>query len=236
MLNYILGYVTCILDDAKVYANHAKKKVIELDDVKLACQMTLEKAFTAPPPREVGVRSNFKQIFFPSKFKRQSERKLFIYFLQVLLELARNRNATPLPVIKTHCGLRLPPERHCLLSANYKLRASEVQPKKLTKSALDRGTPKIKPTPTALKRQSMGNPSKGQNVNIPKPVFKFSGNSNAKSNGTSGPRTPTTTTNNQQIKFEPDIKMEMDDDYSDLRGMKRKREDEDDDDFETVGY
>lgn len=47
------GYVTCILDDAKVYANHAKKKVIELDDVKLASQMTLEKAFTTPPPREV---------------------------------------------------------------------------------------------------------------------------------------------------------------------------------------
>lgn len=50
---FVLGYVTCILDDAKVYANHAKKKVIELDDVKLASQMTLEKAFTTPPPREV---------------------------------------------------------------------------------------------------------------------------------------------------------------------------------------
>lgn len=148
--------------------------------------------------------------------------------------MARNRNATPLPIIKTHCGLRLPPERHCLLSANYKLRASEIQPKKLTKSALDRGTPKSKTAPTAFKRQSMGNPSKGQNVNIPKPVFKFSGNSNAKSNGTSAPRTPTI--NTQQIKFEPDIKMEMEDDYGDLRGIKRKREDEDDDDFETVGY
>lgn len=51
--NLFSGYVTCILDDAKVYANHAKKKVIELDDVKLASQMTLEKAFTTPPPREV---------------------------------------------------------------------------------------------------------------------------------------------------------------------------------------
>lgn len=48
-----IGYVTCILDDAKVYANHAKKKIIDLDDVKLASQMTLEKAFTTPPPREV---------------------------------------------------------------------------------------------------------------------------------------------------------------------------------------
>lgn len=63
-----LGYVTCILDDAKVYANHAKKKVIELDDVKLACQMTLEKAFTAPPPREVSVRSNSQAIYFEREF------------------------------------------------------------------------------------------------------------------------------------------------------------------------
>lgn len=47
------GYVTCILDDAKVYANHAKKKMIDMEDVKLASQMTMEKSFTAPPPREV---------------------------------------------------------------------------------------------------------------------------------------------------------------------------------------
>lgn len=50
-----VGYITCILDDAKIYANHAKKKVIDLDDVKLASQMTMEKAFTSPPPREVCV-------------------------------------------------------------------------------------------------------------------------------------------------------------------------------------
>lgn len=73
-----LGYVTCILDDAKIYANHAKKKVIELDDVKLACQMTLEKAFTAPPPREVGRRSNFKHIF-SSEFEREFIHLFFFY-------------------------------------------------------------------------------------------------------------------------------------------------------------
>lgn len=54
-------------------------------------------------------------------------------FLQVLLEVARNRNAIPIPTVKINCGLRLPPERHCLLSANYKLKASEI-PKRLTKS------------------------------------------------------------------------------------------------------
>lgn len=53
VLCVFIGYVTCILDDAKVYTNHAKKKVIDLDDVKLASQMVLDKAFTAPPPRDV---------------------------------------------------------------------------------------------------------------------------------------------------------------------------------------
>jgi transcription initiation factor TFIID subunit 9B len=46
------------LDDAKVYANHAKKKVIDLEDVKLAVQMTIDRAFTTPPPRDVSIISN----------------------------------------------------------------------------------------------------------------------------------------------------------------------------------
>lgn len=91
---HLLGYVTCILDDAKVYANHGKKKAIDLDDVKLASQMLLDRAFTTPPPRDV------------------------------LFELARSKNVTPLPFIKPHCGLRLPPDRYCLTSCNYKLRAA----------------------------------------------------------------------------------------------------------------
>lgn len=48
------GYVSCLLDDAKVYANHAKKKSIETEDVKLAAHMILERSFTGPPPTEVG--------------------------------------------------------------------------------------------------------------------------------------------------------------------------------------
>lgn len=56
------GYVTCILDDAKIFANHAKKKVIESDDVRMASQMILEKAFTTPPPREVNKAKQNKTI------------------------------------------------------------------------------------------------------------------------------------------------------------------------------
>lgn len=49
--------MTCILDDAKVYTNHAKKKIIDLDDVKLASQLVLDKSFSNPPPRDVRSRA-----------------------------------------------------------------------------------------------------------------------------------------------------------------------------------
>lgn len=161
----------------------------------------------------------------------------------MLLELARSRNATPLPLIKTHCGLRLPPERHCLLSANYKLRASELQPKKMTKSALDKSTSKNKSTgSTILKRQSMTNASKTQNVSIPKPMFKVSANTNGSSNGgsSSSGQPSMSIGSNHQMKLSTEIKMEVEDEYSnDSRGMKRKRDDDDDfeyeEEFEAVG-
>lgn len=81
LLEFIYRYTTSILDDARVFANHAKKKIIDLDDVRLAVQMQLDKSFTSPPPREV------------------------------LLEISRVKNVNPLPLIKPHCGLRLPPDR-----------------------------------------------------------------------------------------------------------------------------
>ena len=52
--SFIAGYVSQILDDARVYANYAKKtKTIEMDDVKLAVLLQMEKSFTSPPPRDV---------------------------------------------------------------------------------------------------------------------------------------------------------------------------------------
>lgn len=157
--------------------------------------------------------------------------------------MARSKNVTPLPLIKTHCGLRLPPERHCLLSANYKLRASEKQPKKLSKSALDKSSSKNKSTgSTILKRQSMASSSKSQTVSIPKPMFKVSGNTNGNSNGSSSASSqpPISIVGGHAMKLSTEIKMEVEDEYSnDSRGIKRKRDDEDDfeyeEEFEPVG-
>lgn len=53
-----IGYVSVLLEDAKVYANHAKKKCVDTDDVKLAVTMTLERSFQPPPPRDVSKTSN----------------------------------------------------------------------------------------------------------------------------------------------------------------------------------
>lgn len=49
------------------------------------------------------------------------------------MEVARSKNSTPLPTIKPHCGIRLPPDRYCLSACNYKLKV----PKKTgTKSSI----------------------------------------------------------------------------------------------------
>lgn len=127
-----------------------------MEDVKLASTMLLDKSFTGPPPREV------------------------------LLEVAKQKNTQPLPLIKPHSGIRLPPDRHCLLAQNYKLRAatSQAPTKKLVKSALGEGMSTIKtklsnsggssPSTTTIKKPTLGQTvNKGQSiVSIPKPVFK----------------------------------------------------------------
>lgn len=217
------GYVTCILDDAKVYTNHAKKKIIDLDDVKLASQLVLDKSFTSPPPRDV------------------------------LLELARGRNIAPLPLIKSHCGLRLPPDRYCLVAANYKLKAA-AQPKKMIKSALsldksiinDKQTIKtqIKTSAAAvtqmpmLKRQTITTVPKTQTVTIPKPVFKFTTTSTSASSGSSGGgggggggNSGGMTMNKQQssmMKMKSEIKTENEnEEQMSSTAIKRRREDDD---------
>ena len=48
-----LGYVTDVVEDARVYSTHANRKTINIDDVKLAVSQKLDHAFTSPPPREV---------------------------------------------------------------------------------------------------------------------------------------------------------------------------------------
>ncbi|XP_017062029.1 transcription initiation factor TFIID subunit 9 [Drosophila ficusphila] len=185
MLEFTFRYVTCILDDAKVYANHARKKTIDMDDVRLATEMTLDKSFTGPPARHV------------------------------LAKVADVRNGMPLPPIKPHCGLRLPPDRYCLTGVNYKLRATN-QPKKMIKSALE-GRPLktvVKPVSSANgPKRSHSVVAKQQVVTIPKPVIKFTATTTTKTMSSSG----APVSGGLDVKSEPsgsggDLKMEVDND------------------------
>ena len=54
----VADYVTDILDDAKVYSQHANKKNLDAEDVKLAVQCRTERSFTNPPPRDVSLICN----------------------------------------------------------------------------------------------------------------------------------------------------------------------------------
>jgi transcription initiation factor TFIID subunit 9B len=132
------------------------------------------------------------------------------------MDIARTKNNTPLPPIKAASGLRLPPDRYCLSACNYKLRAA-VPMKKVVKGGFDPSKNPLKSG--ALKKQNPTSaPPKTQNINIPKPVFKFSSTKPAAAK-------PKLVESEQQ-----EIKMEVDE--AEIGGMKRKRED---DDFEIVG-
>lgn len=167
-----------------------------MEDVKLASTMLLDKSFTGPPPREV------------------------------LFEVAKQKNSQLLPTIKPHSGLRLPSDRHCLLAANYKLRAASQAPtKKLVKSALDGSTIKTKlisstssgsssPITTVIKKPNLSQTmNKGVSVTIPKPTFKVT-----KPSDEDKPTLPTMVTVD-------DHKMDIE-----ISGVKRKRSDDDFDD------
>lgn len=112
MLEFTYRYITNILDDARVFSTHAKKKNLDVDDVKLAIQMQMDRSFTTPPPRDI------------------------------LIDISRQRNNMPLPLIKPHCGPRLPPDRYCLSQCNYRLKSTK-KPRQLGTQFANITTPKL---------------------------------------------------------------------------------------------
>uniref|UniRef100_A0A8C2CJD7 TAF9 RNA polymerase II, TATA box binding protein (TBP)-associated factor n=2 Tax=Cyprinus carpio TaxID=7962 RepID=A0A8C2CJD7_CYPCA len=102
MLEFTYRYVTTIIEDAKIYSTHAKKSTVDADDIRLAIQCRVDQSFISPPPRDF------------------------------LLDIARQKNQTPLPLIKPYTGPRLPPDRYCLTAPNYRLKSLQ---KKVSSSA-----------------------------------------------------------------------------------------------------
>ncbi|XP_032696541.1 transcription initiation factor TFIID subunit 9B isoform X2 [Lontra canadensis] len=129
MLEFAFRYVTTILDDAKIYSSHAKKPNVDADDVRLAIQCRADQSFTSPPPRDF------------------------------LLDIARQKNQTPLPLIKPYAGPRLPPDRYCLTAPNYRLKSlikkgpnqGRLVPRLSVGAVSSRpSTPTVVPTTTAV--------------------------------------------------------------------------------------
>ncbi|KAF3425061.1 hypothetical protein E2986_04834 [Frieseomelitta varia] len=200
LLEFTYRYVTCILDDSRIYANHAKKKFIDLDDVRLAVKMQLERTFTNPPPRDV------------------------------LLDVARAKNNVPLPFVKSNTGLRLPPDRFCLNATNYKLKnvtkkivGKPLHP--LVGNNIQGGQSKIKVESnksglSIVKRPgTLATVARTQSISMPKPVLKFS-------TATAGGGTVKAQVGKPKIQISsgqtmPPVKVEVEE------SMKRKREDDD---------
>ncbi|CDS08723.1 hypothetical protein LRAMOSA10084 [Lichtheimia ramosa] len=91
LLEFAHRYTSDVLQDALVYAEHANKNDLDLDDVQLAIQGRVNHSFTNPPPKEL------------------------------LLELAEEKNKIPLPLIPEKYGIRLPNEKHCLTGLNFSI-------------------------------------------------------------------------------------------------------------------
>ncbi|XP_061557884.1 transcription initiation factor TFIID subunit 9 isoform X1 [Phycodurus eques] len=150
MLEFTYRYVTSIIEDAKIYATHAKKSNVDADDIKLAIQCRMDQSFTSPPPRDVRTHVCVK----------------------FLLEVARQKNQTPLPLIKPYTGPRLPPDRYCLTAPNYRLKflpkkvvsAGRISAPRLSVSAVS--SRPATPTLGNSSVQSMGGTKVGPSVSL----------------------------------------------------------------------
>ncbi|NXL34555.1 TAF9 factor, partial [Glaucidium brasilianum] len=127
MLEFAYRYVTTILEDAKIYSSHAKKFSVDADDVRLAIQCRTDQSFTSPPPRDVS-----KTVLVITGHSQKTAGGSVTLSLQFLLDIARQKNQTPLPLIKPYSGPRLPPDRYCLTAPNYRLKSLQ---KKVSSSA-----------------------------------------------------------------------------------------------------
>lgn len=96
LLEYINRYVGCLIDETLRFTSHAKREHVDIADVRLGAFMTLEQAFTPPPPQDA------------------------------LLELARGRQNHTIPPYRPTNGLCLPPGYRQQKHMNYKLRSVDV--------------------------------------------------------------------------------------------------------------
>ncbi|KAL1926746.1 hypothetical protein VTP01DRAFT_5392 [Rhizomucor pusillus] len=102
LLEFAHRYTSDVIQDALVYAEHANKNDLDIDDIQLAIHGRVHHSFTNPPPKEL------------------------------LLELAHEKNKVPLPLIPEKYGIRLPAEKHCLTGLNFAIIPDAPHPPQTT--------------------------------------------------------------------------------------------------------
>jgi len=96
LLEFLHKYVAEVVSDAALYQEHAGKPDLDIDDLRLAIQAKVNGAFSQPAPREF------------------------------MIEIARAKNAVPLPLIRP--GVHLPPPEHCNDLVSWQLIGEEPPP------------------------------------------------------------------------------------------------------------
>ncbi|ODV78619.1 transcription factor TAFII-31 [Suhomyces tanzawaensis NRRL Y-17324] len=96
LMDFAHRYTKSVLKDALTYNDHAKPSgastnntTVNTDDIRLAIAARTNYQFKPTPPKEL------------------------------LLELAEERNAKPLPPVIPKWGLNLPPEKYCLTARDW---------------------------------------------------------------------------------------------------------------------
>ncbi|KAL3320475.1 Transcription initiation factor TFIID subunit 9B [Cichlidogyrus casuarinus] len=91
VLDTLFKHICDVFEEAKAFSIHANKKNIDANDIKLAIDCCLEDLILKPPHRKN------------------------------LLNYSETVNSQPLPPIRQHLGLPVPPERYSLTASNFKL-------------------------------------------------------------------------------------------------------------------
>ncbi|NXG17653.1 TAF9 factor, partial [Grallaria varia] len=195
-----------------IYSSHAKKSSVDADDVRLAIQCRTDQSFTSPPPRDF------------------------------LLDIARQKNQTPLPLIKPYAGPRLPPDRYCLTAPNYRLKALQKKVSstagRITVPRLSVGAVSSRPSTPTLGTPSAQTVSVSAKVGAPVSLagqrFTVQIPSSQPAGKSATPTTPTV----QNVLINPSLigpknilittNMVSQGTASDPNPLKRKHEDEDD--------
>lgn len=95
LMDFAHRYTASVLKDALTYNDHAKNSngtsasTVNTDDIRLAIAARTNYQFKPTPPKEL------------------------------MLELAHERNAKPLPPVIPKWGLNLPPEKYCLTARDW---------------------------------------------------------------------------------------------------------------------